>query len=73
MKSTKQKLKKIEKLKKDLKVPIYIFDDRILGPLECLVKYLRDELEFKNSVIAKILNRDDRTIWTVYNRVKQKK
>ncbi len=64
--------KDISKLKKEISVPIAIFDDRRLGVLECLVRYLRDTLKLRNTDIAKILNRDDRTIWTVYSRVKQK-
>lgn len=64
--------KDINKLKKEISIPVAIFDDRRLGVLECLVRYLREKTKLRNSEIAKILNRDDRTIWTVYNRVKQK-
>jgi len=62
----------IEKLKKEISIPISIFDDRRFGVLECLVKYLREVIKLRNTEIAKILNRDDRTIWTVYHRVKEK-
>lgn len=62
----------IEKLKKELSIPISIFDDRQLGILECLVRYLREVIKLRNTDIAKLLNRDDRTIWTVYHRVKEK-
>ena len=63
----------IDELKAEINIPISIFDDRRVGVLESLVSYLRDNLTLKNSEIAKLLNRDDRTIWTVYNRVKKKK
>ena len=62
----------IEELKDEIKIQVSIFDDRRLGVLESLVFYLRDTLSLKNSEIAKLLNRDDRTIWTVYNRVNKK-
>lgn len=64
--------KDIQKLKNELVIPVSIFDDRRLGVLECLVRYLRDTVKLRNSEIAKLLERDDRTIWTVYNRVKEK-
>ena len=62
----------IKELKVEINIPVSIFDDRRLGVLESLVFYLRENLSLKNSEIAKLLNRDDRTIWTVYNRVKKK-
>ena len=62
----------IEELKAEINIPLSIFDDRRLGVLESLVLYMRDTLSLKNSEIAKLLNRDDRTIWTVYNRVNKK-
>ena len=62
----------IEELKAEINIPLSIFDDRRLGVLESLVSYLRDNLSLKNSEIARLLNRDDRTIWTVYNRVQKK-
>lgn len=64
--------KQIDRIKGQLQIPVSIFDDRRLGVLECLVRHLREEVGMKNTEVAKLLNRDDRTIWTVYNRVKQK-
>jgi hypothetical protein len=40
---------------------------------ESLVGYMKDSLELSYHKIALLLNRDDRTIWTVYQRAKKKK
>lgn len=53
-------------------IPSHIFKDRNLSVLESIVVFLKDNLNFNYSQIAKLLNRDDRTIWTVYNRSKKK-
>ena len=40
---------------------------------ESIVKFLKEDLMLSFHKIAIVLKRDDRTIWTVYNRVKKKK
>jgi hypothetical protein len=44
-----------------------------LSMLESLVCFLKDEQNMRFSEIAKILSRDQRTIWTVYNRALKKR
>ena len=56
-----------------IKVPIHIFKDRSLSVLEALAEYLKDELNLRYCRIASLLNKDQRTIWTVYNRAKKKR
>ncbi len=57
-----------------IKVPISIFEkDKKLGPAESLVKYLKENLGMKFSEIAKLLKRDQRTIWLTYSNAKEKK
>ena len=56
---------------KILFVPLNIFVSK-LSMLEALVKFLKDDQGLKFSEIAKLLNRDQRTIWTVYNRSRGK-
>ncbi len=51
----------------DLSIPASIFTDKI-GGLEALVKYLKENLELTYHEIALLLNRNDRTIWTAYNK-----
>ncbi len=54
-------------------IPIEIFKDRSLSVLESLTRYLKEKLNLRYCQIASYLNRDDRTIWTVYNRAKKKR
>lgn len=53
-------------------IPTFIFRDRDLAALESVVVYLKDSHGLTYAQIAKLLNRDDRTIWTTYNRAKKK-
>ncbi|MFH1506598.1 MAG: sigma factor-like helix-turn-helix DNA-binding protein [archaeon] len=53
--------------------PIPKLQDRSLSILEHIVLYMKDELNLKYSQIAELLQRDDRTIWTVYSRAKKKR
>ena len=61
-------LNKIE----ELNIPVSIFNNYSLSALESVTKYLREELSLRYCEIASLLNRDDRTIWTVYSRIKNK-
>ncbi|MBW2974268.1 hypothetical protein KY366_00990 [Candidatus Woesearchaeota archaeon] len=56
-----------------LYVPISILRDRSLSVLESITEYLRDELGLRYCKVASLLNRDDRTVWTVYQRAKRKR
>ncbi len=56
----------------NLDIPSSIFRDRSLSVLEVLVRYLKDEKKLSFHEIAVLLNRDDRTIWTVYSRGRKK-
>ena len=55
-----------------VKIPLSIFKDRTLSVLEALAEYLKEELNLRYCKIAVLLNKDPRTIWTVYNRAKKK-
>ena len=54
-------------------IPSSIFLDRSISVLEAIVKYLKEERNLTYHQIAVLLNRDDRTIWTCYNRALKKK
>ena len=56
-----------------IKIPLRVFRDRNVAVLECISEYLKDEVGLNYHEIAVLLNRDDRTIWTCYNRVKKKR
>jgi len=62
-------LKEKDKL---ISVPLDIFQTK-LSPLESICKYLKDNLAYNFSQIAKLLSRDDRTIWITYENSKKKK
>lgn len=56
-----------------IQIPITIFRDRSLSVLEALAEYLKEELNIRYCKISILLNKDPRTIWTVYNRAKRKR
>jgi DNA-directed RNA polymerase specialized sigma24 family protein len=71
-KKAKEKQKEILKLKKtNILIPVSIFENEKLTILESIVFYLRKK-EMKFSEIAKLLNRDQRNIWTIYSRADKK-
>jgi hypothetical protein len=53
-------------------IPADIFTNRKLSVLENLTKYMKESLGLSLHEIGELLHRDDRTIWTVYNRAKKK-
>jgi predicted DNA-binding protein (UPF0251 family) len=69
-----ERLKRIHELSKtdEISLPIEIFKNRKLGMLESAVLYLVDDLNLSFNKIAKMLNRDNRTIWATYHKAKKK-
>lgn len=53
-------------------IPCHILKNRGLSVLESIVSHLKTEYQLHNHEIAKLLNKDPRTIWTVLSRVKIK-
>jgi len=49
-------------------IPVSIFSDRKLGPLQVLSRYMRKDCGMTYSQISKILQRDQRTIWISCNK-----
>ena len=58
--------------KTSLAIPSSIFKNRGLSVLEAITVYLKDKKGMKYAQIARLLNRNDRTIWTSYQRAKKK-
>ncbi len=54
-------------------IPISILEDRQFSVLESIVSYLKGNFNLRYSEIATLLNRDERNIWTVYNKAMKKK
>ena len=51
-------------------IPISIFSQD-KTTLECLVVFLKDEYKLSYSEVASLIMRDDRTVWTVYQKAKR--
>ncbi len=56
-----------------MQIPLLVLRDRGLSVLEAIVEYLKDEKRLTYQEIALMLNRNDRTVWTCYNRAKEKR
>jgi len=67
----KKKLKKRKEITENLSMPTTIFSENI-GALETVIKYLKENLGMNYHEIARYLNRDERTIWTAYQKAIQK-
>ena len=68
-----------EKLQEEFKeeeskfyIPISILRERKLGVLESIVKFLHEVPKLKFSEISRLIQRDQRTIWTAYSRANKK-
>jgi hypothetical protein len=71
-KAIKKKKEKFIVEKPNSWLPISIFTDKNLGPLEAIAIYLKDKVNLSFNEIAKLLNRDNRTIWACYHKRKKK-
>lgn len=68
IKITREKMRK-----KELEVlPVSVFDNPVLSGLEVITKFLKEEKGLKFSEIARLLNRNDRTIWNAYSNAAKK-
>jgi hypothetical protein len=68
----KEKQDKPLKIKEsEVTIPLSTLTDNRLTILESIILYLKKK-EFKFSEIAKLLGRDQRNIWTIYSRMKNK-
>ena len=72
-KNSKKKFSgKLEVKASEYDIPFSIFQNKC-SILESIVVYLREKHDLRFSEIAKLINRDQRTVWTVYNRKKKRK
>ncbi len=53
-------------------IPISIFRNRKFSVLEAVVKHLRENYGLGYSQISRLINRDQRNVWTVYSRARRK-
>jgi len=59
-------------ISREIMIPVSAFADRSLSTLESVVGFIKD-IDYSNHEVALMLHLDDRTIWTVYDRVKKKR
>ena len=69
---SKKKFPKTLIVRESILVPISVLRNPKFTLLENIVFYLKDTLGLSYHEIAALLHRDDRTIWTVYEKVKNK-
>jgi len=70
--SKKKLLSEFEEDYSKHKVPIKKLGNRRYSILEIIVSYLKEHYGLNYNQIAGLLKRDQRTVWTVYNRAKKK-
>ena len=59
-------------ISKEIMIPVSALSDRSFSTLESVVRFIKN-LDYTNHEVAQMLHLDDRTIWTVYDRVKKKR
>lgn len=59
--------------KSEILVPVKVFTNKKFSILENLVVYLKDELGFRFRKIGKMIQRNEKTVWTVYKRAEIKR
>ncbi len=59
--------------KSEFSIPTSALTNRRFSILESIVAYLKEEFSLTYHKIALLLNKDDRTVWTVYSRAKKKR
>ncbi|MBI2652870.1 hypothetical protein HYX00_05370 [Candidatus Woesearchaeota archaeon] len=57
---------------RDILIPVSALSNRQFSTLESVVGFIKD-LDYTNHEVALMLHLDDRTIWTIYDRVKKKR
>tara|TARA_Y100000310_G_scaffold340066_1_gene434652 strand:+ start:3098 stop:3409 length:312 start_codon:yes stop_codon:yes gene_type:complete len=71
-KAKKKLEQKFEEEQSNINLPISIFKSRKLSFLESIVYHIKQKYDLTFHEIATLLKRDDRTIWTVYQKAKKK-
>lgn len=71
--SSKKKLpSKLKVEESEITIPLSKFTNKKFSILESIVSHLKENYDLTFHQIAELLNRDDRTIWTVLSRFKKK-
>jgi hypothetical protein len=70
-KSVKEQVERV--ISREIIIPSSVFRDRSLSIMEVLVVYLKEDRAFTYREIGQLLQRNERTIWTIYSRAGKKK
>jgi len=70
-KLTNKQISEVLESEQETEIPVSIFTKE-LGGLEALCKYLKENVSMSYHKIALALSRDDSTVWTAYNKAKEK-
>ena len=73
VKKKRERIKQGKRTKSAVEIPISVFRDRKLSFFECLVEYAIKKIGLSLHETASMLNRDDRTIWTLNHRLAKKR
>lgn len=71
--NAKKKMSEKFVIQDSINVPISIFCQKKYGALELLSEYLKEKYNLSYRKIGQLLERDERTIWSSYNKLKIKK
>jgi len=58
---------------KNLLIPSKILKDRTISSLEAITEFLKEERNLSYHEIGVLINRNERNVWTLYQRAKKKR
>ena len=61
-----------DEISRHIMIPASAVSNRSFSTLESVVGFVKD-LDYTNHEVAQMLHLDDRTIWTIWDRVKKKR
>ena len=65
--------KKRPKTPSNIWIPSNVLRDSSISVLEAIVEFLKEKKGLTYHQIGELINRDERNVWTVYNRAKKKR
>ena len=65
--------KKRPKTPSNIWIPSNVLRDNSISVLEAIVEFLKDKKSLTYHQIGELINRDERNVWTVYQRAKKKR
>ena len=66
-------MKKRPKTPSNMWIPSNVLRDNSISVLEAIVEFLKEKKGLTYHQIGELINRDERNVWTVYNRAKKKR